>query len=299
MTDNNGSYIKAPEDNKSNIQTMTPWGKAHAEKEAQKKAAPQKQTSNEAHPEIYVMAPKDKPLNTNYGKAAVDAVAKRKEEINEGLKNGWKNAKANVEKKAEQAAARPQDVQHDKMVRILNYMNKVNGVGKTVNSEEITGQLIEKFGEKALELLTMAVNEPSNFAQYIGDASIKTSRQAISALCQASEQNADQALMKKEMDLKSILKTQAEIKKTVQETQKTIDRINNSKAGFNIQNPLSKAVESIGAKITDNQFAKPYEPEKTVATMENKPLVKNSVYIEGQESSSFALYAMKQKQNSK
>ena len=48
MTDNNGSYIKAPEDNKSNIQTMTPWGKAHAEKEAQKKAAPQKQTSNEA-----------------------------------------------------------------------------------------------------------------------------------------------------------------------------------------------------------------------------------------------------------
>lgn len=33
--------------------------------------------------------------------------------------------------------------------------------------------------------------------------------------------------------------------------------------------------------------------------MEDKPLVKNSVYIEGQESSSFALYAMKQKQNSK
>ena len=76
-----------------------------------------------------------------------------------------------------------------------------------IDAEAITSQLIEKFSDKALDLLKLAVNEPRNFASYTGDNNIKTSRAAVNALSGLSEENADKILAHKDYDLKSILKT--------------------------------------------------------------------------------------------
>lgn len=75
------------------------------------------------------------------------------------------------------------DVDKAKMVRIIEYMNKINGSGKTVDAATTVDALCEKYGDKAPVLLMYAVNEPYKYAEYIGDKSIKTSRAALQHLC--------------------------------------------------------------------------------------------------------------------
>lgn len=171
------------------------------------------------------------------------------------------------EEKQQAAASAAQDAMQEQMVKIINYMNKINGAGKMIDAEAITSQLIEKFNDKALDLLKLAVNEPSNFASYTGDNSIKTSRAAVNALSGLSEENADKILAHKDYDLKSVLKTQAEVHKTVRETQKTIDRIKNAKPsfsqdksgkgfGFNVTNPLDNAIQNNQQQANKNGMFK-------------------------------------------
>lgn len=171
------------------------------------------------------------------------------------------------EEKQQAAASAAQDAMQEQMVKIINYMNKINGAGKMIDAEAITSQLIEKFNDKALDLLKLAVNEPSNFASYTGDNSIKTSRAAVNALSGLSEENADKILAHKDYDLKSVLKTQAEVHKTVRETQKTIDRIKNAKPsfsqdksskgfGFNVTNPLDNAIQNNQQQANTNGMFK-------------------------------------------
>ena len=75
------------------------------------------------------------------------------------------------------------DIDKAKMVRIIEYMNKINGSGKTVDAATTVDALCEKYGDKAPVLLMYAVNEPYKYAEYIGDKSIKTSRAALQHLC--------------------------------------------------------------------------------------------------------------------
>ena len=171
------------------------------------------------------------------------------------------------EEKQQAAASAAKNAMQEQMVKIINYMNKINGAGKMIDAEAVTSQLIEKFNDKALDLLKLAVNEPSNFASYTGDNNIKTSRAAVNALSGLSEENADKILAHKDYDLKSVLKTQAEVHKTVRETQKTIDRIKNTKPsfsqdksskgfGFNVTNPLDNAIKNNQQQANQNGMFK-------------------------------------------
>ena len=171
------------------------------------------------------------------------------------------------EEKQQAAASAAKNAMQEQMVKIINYMNKINGAGKMIDAEAVTSQLIEKFNDKALDLLKLAVNEPRNFASYTGDNNIKTSRAAVNALSGLSEENADKILAHKDYDLKSVLKTQAEVHKTVRETQKTIDRIKNAKPsfsqdksskgfGFNVTNPLDNAIQNNQQQANTNGMFK-------------------------------------------
>lgn len=109
----------------------------------------------------------------------------------------------------------------EKMVAIINYMNKINGANKSVNAEKTVADLTQTYGDKALTLLQMAVNEPNNYAQYVGDASLKTSRAAVEHLCNIPEpEKAAEAIIKREIspnykpELKQQMKDAAQKAKT-------------------------------------------------------------------------------------
>ncbi len=70
-----------------------------------------------------------------------------------------------------------------KMTNIINYMNKINGEGKTIDAAAAVESLCEKYGDQAMKLLMTAVNAPSDYAKIAGDAAIKTSRAALQHLC--------------------------------------------------------------------------------------------------------------------
>ena len=70
-----------------------------------------------------------------------------------------------------------------KMANIINYMNKINGEGKTIDAAAAVESLCEKYGDQAMKLLMTAVNAPSDYAKIAGDAAIKTSRAALQHLC--------------------------------------------------------------------------------------------------------------------
>ncbi|MBE6462493.1 MAG: hypothetical protein E7005_01890 [Alphaproteobacteria bacterium] len=76
-----------------------------------------------------------------------------------------------------------------RMLKVIEGMNRINGaknameVGRTINT------LYDKFGDNAYELLAKAVNEPFNFAQDIGDSTIRTSRDAVRSLCNTDDKN--------------------------------------------------------------------------------------------------------------
>ena len=89
-----------------------------------------------------------------------------------------------------------------KMVQVIEGMNRINGNKNTLEPNVMVNTLYDKFGDKAYDLLNKAVNEPYNFAQNIGDSSIKTSRQAVVALCNIDEAQ-KQAVINAVFDAKS------------------------------------------------------------------------------------------------
>ncbi len=86
---------------------------------------------------------------------------------------------------AQEVAAPVEDngIDKAKMTNIINYMNKINGEGKTIDAASAVEALCEKYGDQAMKLLMTAVNAPSDYAKIAGDAAIKTSRAALQHLC--------------------------------------------------------------------------------------------------------------------
>ena len=78
-----------------------------------------------------------------------------------------------------------------RMIKVVEGMNRVNGAKKAIDVSQTINTLYDKFGDNAYELLTKAVNEPFNFAQNIGDSSIRTSRDAVRSLCDTDETKRD------------------------------------------------------------------------------------------------------------
>lgn len=74
-----------------------------------------------------------------------------------------------------------------RMMQVIEGMNRINGARNAMDASGTVNALYDKFGDNAYELLAKAVNEPYNFAQSVGDTSIKTSRAAVLALCNADE----------------------------------------------------------------------------------------------------------------
>ncbi len=74
-----------------------------------------------------------------------------------------------------------------KMIQVVEGMNRINGSKNAMDVDATVDTLYSKFGDKAYDLLNKAVNEPFNLAQDIGDNSIKTSRQAVMALCHTDD----------------------------------------------------------------------------------------------------------------
>lgn len=96
-----------------------------------------------------------------------------------GQKQAGRNALKGDMRKAAQDKAR--------MMQVIEGMNRINGARNAMDAGGTVNALYDKFGDNAYDLLEKAVNEPFNFAQSVGDASIKTSRAAVQALCNADE----------------------------------------------------------------------------------------------------------------
>ena len=76
-----------------------------------------------------------------------------------------------------------------RMIKVVEGMNRVNGAKSAMDVSQTINTLYDKFGDNAYELLTKAVNEPFNFAQDIGDSTIRTSRDAVRSLCNIDDKN--------------------------------------------------------------------------------------------------------------
>ena len=74
-----------------------------------------------------------------------------------------------------------------KMLKIIERMNKINGVRKEIDAGKTINILYDKYGDNAYDLLIKAVNEPFNYAKDVGDKSIRTSREAVNSLCNLDE----------------------------------------------------------------------------------------------------------------
>lgn len=96
-----------------------------------------------------------------------------------GQKQAGRDALKGDMRKAAQDKAR--------MMQVIEGMNRINGARNAMDAGGTVNALYDKFGDNAYDLLEKAVNEPFNFAQSVGDASIKTSRAAVQALCNADE----------------------------------------------------------------------------------------------------------------
>lgn len=74
-----------------------------------------------------------------------------------------------------------------RMIKVVEGMNRINGAKNAIDVSQTINTLYDKFGENAYGVLVKAVNEPFNFAQDIGDNTIRTSREAVKRLCDADE----------------------------------------------------------------------------------------------------------------
>ena len=75
------------------------------------------------------------------------------------------------------------------MLKVIEGMNRINGAKNAMEAGKTINTLYDKFGDNAYKLLTKAVNEPFNFAQDIGDSTIRTSRDAVRSLCNTDDKN--------------------------------------------------------------------------------------------------------------
>ncbi len=76
-----------------------------------------------------------------------------------------------------------------RMLKVIEGMNRINGAKNAMEAGRTINTLYDKFGDNAYELLEKAVNEPFNFAQDIGDSTIRTSRDAVRSLCNTDDKN--------------------------------------------------------------------------------------------------------------
>ena len=76
-----------------------------------------------------------------------------------------------------------------RMLKVIEGMNRINGAKNAMEAGRTINTLYDKFGDNAYKLLEKAVNEPFNFAQDIGDSTIRTSRDAVRSLCNIDDKN--------------------------------------------------------------------------------------------------------------
>lgn len=284
MTDNNGSFIMAPENNSDKLQSMTPWGKEqvakkNAEKTQNNQASYKLQKAGEnnkdSNVELYVMAPKDNPINS-WGKRAVDAVVEKREQISAWLTRGFGNSKETAGNNQAQTENSP----HDKMVKMINYMNKINGNGKALDAEAVSKQLTEKYGDKALALLTIAVNEPKNYAKYSGE-NVRLSRKAVQSLCDAKnpEELADNVLNRRVPPTKTRMKQASHNYKT-EKTQPAPKKeaVNDVKDEMKAQSlEAFRDIKTIGLENTGNDNQITGKLDINVPNVEQKEETKQKV----------------------
>ena len=69
-----------------------------------------------------------------------------------------------------------------KITQIVEQMNKINGAGHAIDAAAMADVLYEKYGEQAYKLTLSAVSRPCDYAKFVNDASITTSRAALNHL---------------------------------------------------------------------------------------------------------------------
>lgn len=161
---------------------------------------------------------------------------------------------------AESKVLNAEDVSREKMCAIIDYMNKINGQGKTIDAEKTVENLRKTYGDKALSLLQIAVNEPTNYAKYVGDASIKTSRAAVQHLCNIKEpEKAAQEIAQRKVSPKYESSVKEQLKNAQQSNKKQTSETKSDKT----------------AKQQMKEAAQKLSNQKKMAALQQKTAAKN------------------------
>ena len=161
---------------------------------------------------------------------------------------------------AESKVLNAEDASREKMCAIIDYMNKINGQGKTIDAEKTVENLRKTYGDKALSLLQIAVNEPTNYAKYVGDASIKTSRAAVQHLCNIKEpEKAAQEIAQRKVSPKYESSVKEQLKNAQQSNKKQTSETKSDKT----------------AKQQMKEAAQKLSNQKKVAALQQKTVAKN------------------------
>lgn len=161
---------------------------------------------------------------------------------------------------AESKVLNAEDASREKMCTIIDYMNKINGQGKTIDAEKTVENLRKTYGDKALSLLQIAVNEPANYAKYVGDASIKTSRAAVQHLCNIKEpEKAAQEIAQRKVSPKYESSVKEQLKNARQSNKKQTSETKSDKT----------------AKQQMKEAAQKRSNQKKVAALQQKTAAKN------------------------
>ena len=83
----------------------------------------------------------------------------------------------------------------NKMIQIIDNMNKTNGSNVSIPSVEYTEALIAKYGNNAYDLLLEAVTKPTEYAQITGNKEIRNSRAAVEDLISRDNSQQNQQIM--------------------------------------------------------------------------------------------------------
>ena len=98
--------------------------------------------------------------------------------ISDNKTQNLQNIKGKMGSDAQQAGNK----YHQKMVAMIQNMNKINDPKKSIDAQETSNILYQKYGDDAYNLLLKAITEPTNYSQITGEQSIKTSREAVQHL---------------------------------------------------------------------------------------------------------------------
>lgn len=165
---------------------------------------------------------------------------------------------------AESKVLNAEDASREKMCAIIDYMNKINGQGKTIDAEKTVENLRKTYGDKALSLLQIAVNEPANYAKYVGDASIKTSRAAVQHLCNIKEpEKAAQEIAQRKVSPKYESSVKEQLKNAQQSNKKQTSETKSDKTA---KQQMKEAAQKLS-----NQKKMAALQQKTVAKNDNIP----------------------------